>query len=99
MGQSESKESPLFFLERNGKEDGEGAISPDGMVMGTYLHGLFDLPSFRSQFLSKTKYSGADRQSGDYHQELEEGLDDLAEIVMKNLDMDLLMKIVREGLS
>jgi adenosylcobyric acid synthase len=45
MGQTLADEGPLFALEReNGQTTPEGAISPDGRVLGTYLHGLFQNP-------------------------------------------------------
>jgi adenosylcobyric acid synthase len=33
----------------------DGAKSEDGLVWGTYLHGVFDAPSFRRDFLNKLR--------------------------------------------
>lgn len=33
----------------------DGAISPDGRVFGTYLHGIFDNPGFRTAFLNRIR--------------------------------------------
>ena len=43
---------PAFLLsgEKNGQED--GAISADGQIFGTYLHGVFDRPGFRRAWLN-----------------------------------------------
>jgi len=40
---------PAFLLE-NGTED--GAVSSDGLVWGTYLHGIFECPGFRRSWLN-----------------------------------------------
>jgi len=42
------------IFSRNGEAAGEtdGHVSADGLVEGTYLHGLFDLPAFRHAYLS-----------------------------------------------
>ncbi len=99
MGQSESRESPLFYLKENGSEKAEGAVSPDGMVMGSYVHGLFDLPAFRSAFLSKIPHrESRDECPQDYDRSVEEGLDALASVVGSSLDMNRLLTILREGL-
>jgi adenosylcobyric acid synthase len=40
---------------RNGRPDpgSDGTVSPDGRVMGTYFHGLFDRPEVRTWFLRR----------------------------------------------
>jgi adenosylcobyric acid synthase len=100
MGMSESREAPLFLLDENGKERNEGAISPDGMVMGSYVHGLFDLPAFRRFLLAKMPTSsGAIAVGKDYDRSVDEGLDAVASVVGSCLDMDRLMRILKEGLD
>jgi adenosylcobyric acid synthase len=100
MGMSESKEDPLFILNENGGKKDEGAISEDGMVMGSYVHGLFDLPSFRQHFLSKVPAtSGTRAVTVDYDRSVDEGLDAVASVVGASLDMDRLVKILKEGLE
>jgi adenosylcobyric acid synthase len=100
MGMSESKEDPLFILNENGGKKDEGAVSEDGMVMGSYVHGLFDLPSFRQHFLSKVPAtSGTRAVTVDYDRSVDEGLDAVASVVGASLDMDRLVKILKEGLE
>jgi cobyric acid synthase len=54
MGMTERGHSlPLFEIEDFAGKHLDGAVSVDGMVMGSYLHGSFDLPAFRRFFLSK----------------------------------------------
>ena len=99
MGMSKSNEAPLFVLTENGGEKEEGSVSSDGLVMGSYVHGLFDLPSFRSAFLDKVPKDRADTlQVMDYERSVDEGLDALAAMVRANLDMDRLYRILQEGL-
>ena len=48
MGLVKGYEIHMGETERAGDDEafiGEGAVSPDGMVIGTYLHGLFENPS------------------------------------------------------
>ncbi len=99
MGRSESREAPLFLLEEGGREIAEGGVSSDGLVLGSYVHGLFDLPAFRSAFLGKVKKGAAPANPAkDYQRSVEDGLDALAMVVSSNLDMDKIMKILQEGL-
>jgi adenosylcobyric acid synthase len=69
----------------------EGNISDDGMVMGTYLHGVFDLPSFRRFFLSKVKGTvEVERPLEDQGSVVEQSLELLARALEKNVDMTIL---------
>ena len=96
MGATESKELPLFMLRSEEGTQGEGSISPDGMVMGTYVHGLFDLPSFRNRFLSLV-VKGEAKAVLDYDATVEESLSQLARTVEEHLDVERLLDILEGG--
>lgn len=67
----------------------DGAVSPDGLVMGCYLHGLFADDRFRSAFLARFR-DGRDSETR-YEAMVEQVLDDLAEHMEKHLDIDGLL--------
>jgi adenosylcobyric acid synthase len=75
----------------------EGAVSPDGRVMGCYLHGLFAADAFRHAFLARIR----DRaESGlAYEAEVERTLDALAAHLEAHLDLDALLEAARSGRS
>ena len=80
-------------------EDGrsDGAVSADGTVMGTYLHGVFDNDVFREKLietLKKKKNIAAESEAVDFKAFKEEQYDLLAETVENNLDMQKLMEII-----
>jgi adenosylcobyric acid synthase len=57
MGQTSCAQTthPLFRITRDGEmatDRLEGAVSADGFVWGTYLHGVFDAPAFRRRILN-----------------------------------------------
>ena len=62
--------APVFV---DGRE--EGAMSPDGKVMGTYLHGLFGSDAYRMALLRSL---GIDTPGFNYRQGVENALDDVA---------------------
>ena len=69
--------------------DPDGAISPDGRISGTYLHGLFASDGFRAAWLD-----GFGQQSAlDYGAGVEEVLDRLAAHLETHLDLDRLFAL------
>lgn len=71
----------------------EGAISPDGRVMGSYTHGLFADDSFRAAFLARL---GAGSLGG-HAARVESTLDALAAHLETHLDIDGLLKLADQG--
>jgi len=70
----------------------EGAISADGRITGTYLHGLFASDSFRAQFLEGLGIAS----SGVVHAVLvEQTLDALADHVEAHIDVAGLFSLAR----
>ena len=71
----------------------EGAVSPDGRVMGCYVHGLFAADEFRRAFLSRL----AGRAVGGiaFESEVERVLDALADHLETYLDLDALLAVAR----
>jgi adenosylcobyric acid synthase len=69
----------------------DGAIAPDGRVMGGYLHGLFASDAFRHAFLARIRT----REASDlaYAARVEAVLDDLAAHLAAHLDMDAIARI------
>ncbi len=78
-------------------EDGacDGAISANGQVFGTYLHGVFDHASIRQAFLGQFRQSKALEAKGSfsYGELKDKAYDDLADLLREHLDMDAIMKI------
>jgi adenosylcobyric acid synthase len=70
----------------------DGAISPDGAVCGTYLHGLFTSGLFRSRFLERLGVAGG---GGDHVAVIEAALDEIAEALERHLDCDALFAAAR----
>lgn len=70
----------------------EGAISADGRVMGTYLHGLFAADAFRRAFLGPAVTALSDLA---YEATIEATLDALAAHLERHLDLDALLKLAR----
>ena len=62
----------------------EGAVSPDGLVMGSYLHGMFSSDAFRAAFLQSLGVASAVRNHG---AEVEETLNHLAAHIEAHLDV------------
>jgi adenosylcobyric acid synthase len=65
----------------------EGAISPDGQVAGSYLHGLFSADSFRAAWLGESGLA--------YGAAVEAALEALADHIEAHLDIDALLGMAR----
>jgi adenosylcobyric acid synthase len=66
----------------------DGALSDDGQLLGSYLHGLFDAASARDALL---RWAGrAVRETPDYRQLREDGINRLADALETYLDLDSL---------
>jgi len=64
----------------------DGAISPDGRILGTYLHGLFEHPEARDALL---RWAGLDAgPAADYRIVREAHIDRLADAVSEHLDLE-----------
>lgn len=91
MGRTERNEGPLFILRPDGRE--EGSWNRERKVLGTYLHGVFDLPAFRGLFLSMIEHRDALRNNCiDHDAEIDSSLDRLAAMVEEHLDLDRLLR-------
>ncbi len=66
----------------------EGAVSQDGAIAGTYLHGLFDYPEACAALLAWAGLEGA--PAFDYRALREQGLDRLADTLEAHLDWEKL---------
>ena len=73
----------------------DGALSADGQVLGTYLHGLFETPEACSALL---RWAGLrDVQSVDYHALRERDIERLADLVEAHLDTARLRELCGVG--
>ncbi|MBK0397835.1 cobyric acid synthase [Limibaculum sp. M0105] len=77
---------PLFRL----GAEAEGAASPDGRVMGAYLHGLFTSDDYRAGFLARM---GVAPSGQGYDASVEATLDALADHLEKFLDLDGMLAV------
>jgi adenosylcobyric acid synthase len=69
--------------------DADGAISTDGRVMGSYLHGLFSDDRFRAAFLARM---GTPSQPG-HEAGVDQALDDLADHLEAHMDVAGLLSV------
>ncbi|MEK6978419.1 MAG: cobyric acid synthase CobQ, partial [Candidatus Hydrothermarchaeota archaeon] len=90
MGRSTLGEGTEHLLEIEGR--GEGAVSRDGMVFGTYVHGIFDAPTLRGALMRHMGWKG--KGTGDVRDVWRESIARAAEIVEGHLDMGAIARIL-----
>ncbi len=72
----------------------DGAVSEDGLITGTYIHGIFDNDGFRRWFLNRIRGFKGKRGSISFERCMEDGIDRLAKVVKESLDMRLLCSLI-----
>jgi adenosylcobyric acid synthase len=83
-------ERPSALLE-DGRPD--GAISEDGKILGTYLHGIFDAPDACTALL---RWAGvSDPKTIDYFVVREQAIERLADSVAGHLDMRAILSLLQ----
>jgi adenosylcobyric acid synthase len=76
----------------------DGAVSPDGRIFGTYLHGLFENDQFRELFLNGIRLEkGLPQTTGGEKKTEMDPFDQLAEQFEKHLDMSKIMALCGLG--
>jgi adenosylcobyric acid synthase len=81
---------PGFLIEDAGETREDGAISPDGRIMGTYMHGLFANDALRARLLANL--TGEAVEAG-VPWDPEAGIDRLAAVAREHLHIDAIARI------
>ena len=90
IGSSDGPDRSRPMFNMNGNP--EGAVSDDGLVSGTYLHGLFSSDAFRAAWLQSM---GAETSALNYSKSIQDTLDGLAEHLEQHLDIDAILAIAK----
>ncbi|RWX74501.1 cobyric acid synthase [Neorhizobium lilium] len=90
VGRTQGADCVRPFSMAGGNPD--GAISANGRVFGTYLHGLFSDDGQRSAWLTRL---GGGASAFDYEAGVDEVLDRLAAHMERHLDLDGLLRLAR----
>jgi adenosylcobyric acid synthase len=92
---------PAFRIVKRGENaanDLDGAISVDGLIIGTYIHGIFDNPAVREalvKFLMRKKRAELYRPNHKDTIEIwQKSLERLTQIVKENLDMIRIYRLI-----
>ena len=88
IGETSGPDCDRAWLSLDGR--GEGAASPDGKIMGCYLHGLFTADQFRAAFLAQL---GTPLPVTNYAQGVEDTLEQLATHLETHMDIDQLLRL------
>ena len=87
MGRTSGPDCDRAWLGIDGRP--EGARSPNGLVRGTYLHGLFSSDAFRAKFLEELGH----QSDLLYEDGIDSVLDTLAEHLERYLDLDQILDL------
>ncbi|MFZ3063923.1 MAG: cobyric acid synthase [Nitrospirota bacterium] len=91
--------NPAFKIVKRGSENikqDDGAVSKDGSIWGTYIHGLFDSDEFRQAFLNNLRVKkgfAASNLSNSFNELKEDAFNRLAAIVRGSLDIERIYEL------
>jgi len=92
IGRTAGPDTKRPMLDLDGRPD--GAVSADGRVMGTYLHGIFADDAFRHDFLNRLR---AREQSGvAYDALVDRVLDELADHLERHVDLERILDLANQ---
>jgi len=99
MGQTRSEEATSAFqiieTPQGAADYADGVLNPRGMVLGSYMHGLFHNDDFRQTFLNTLRnYWGLAESAGNSGIEKEQQYDRLAELVRRSLNIPEIYRIM-----
>ncbi len=88
--------NPFATLDEFGND---GAVSKNGLIIGTYIHGIFNNDEFRNEFLNKFRKNNMKQKvkNENYLYKLDKTLDELAQHLEKNLKIDEIIKIAKKS--
>ena len=89
VGLTAGRDGARPFLSLDGGRP-DGAVSGDGRIAGTYVHGLFDRSESRAALLAEL---GAVSMPGDHALAVDRALDEIAESLARSLDIAALERI------
>jgi len=93
VSEGQALNAPLFDIE--GRP--EGAVSEDGQIIGTYLHGLFDHPEACQALLKQLGLVNGEQSDYQAHRERE--LDRLADMLEAHIDIEAVIALFEAGAS
>ncbi len=91
LGRTDGPDRSRPFLQIDGAP--EGAVSADGRVRGTYVHGLFASDAFRAAFLASLGARHAPPAGPGYEAMVDAALDEWAELLAASLDIAAIRRI------
>ncbi|WP_119300474.1 cobyric acid synthase [Dongia deserti] len=89
IGQTRGADCARPMLDLQGRPD--GAISADGRIMGTYVHGIFASDGFRHAFLNSLRARAASGVA--YESLVDQVLDELADHLARHLDTERILDL------
>ncbi|MFC3441596.1 cobyric acid synthase [Sphingobium rhizovicinum] len=88
MGRTSGPDCERPFSLLDGRPD--GAVSRDGRVMGSYVHGLLASTDLRDALLRRV---GGESAGDDYDRSVEDALDEIAALLEKHVDIDAMIAL------